>query len=295
MKDYVIRATACDGLIRAFAARTTNLTGEAQRIHNLFPEAAAALGRVMTAAVMMAADMKGDSNTVSIIVKGSGPLGSILAVASPIGSVKGYVSNPYVDIPLNQFGKLDVGSAVGPKGKLTVIKDLGLKEPYIGQVELVSGEIGDDITNYFWVSEQQPSAVALGTLVNPDMSVKASGGFIIQLMPGADNLVIEKVENKLAEIQSVSSMIDQGFSPEDILNAVLGDMELKCNTKNELYFKCDCSKERLEKVIISLGEKEIRDIIEKDGKAELVCHYCNQKYQFNKNELKKLLDQAMQI
>jgi molecular chaperone Hsp33 len=290
--DYVIRATAGQGSVRAFAARTTELVSEAARIHGLYPIASAALGRVLTAAGLLAVDMKSLNNVLSIIVKGSGPLGSIVSVARADGTIKGYVDNPRIDMPLNEMGKLDVGGAVGLDGKLTIIKDLGLKEPYVGQVDLVSGEIGDDIANYFWVSEQQPSVVALGVLVDQDLSIRAAGGYIIQPMPDADEQVISSIERKLTELPPISALMDQGHSPEEVLEMILGDFDVKINGKTPLQFQCDCSRERLERVVISLGKEELEDIIETDGQAELVCHYCNTKYHFNRGELQTLLDQA---
>lgn len=290
--DYVIRATAGQGSVRAFAAKTTDLVAHAARTHDLYPIASAALGRVLTAAGLMAVDMKSMNNVLSIVVKGSGPLGNIASVARPDGRIKGYVGNPHVDLPLNQHGKLDVGGAVGLEGNLTIIKDLGLKEPYVGQVDLVSGEIGEDIANYFWVSEQQPSVVALGILVNPDLTIRAAGGYIIQPMPDADEQIISSIERKLAEMPPISSLIDQGSTPEQILEMILGEFGLNINGKTELRFECDCNRERLEGVVLGLGREELQDIIETEGEAELVCHYCNTKYQFNRQELQALLEQA---
>jgi molecular chaperone Hsp33 len=290
--DYVIRATAGQGSVRAFAAKTTDLVSDAAKVHGLYPVASAALGRVLTAAGIMAVDMKSLKNVLSVIAKGSGPLGSIVSVARADGTIKGYVDNPRVDLPLNEVGKLDVGGAVGPDGKLTIIKDLGMKEPYVGQVDLATGEIGEDIANYFWVSEQQPSVVALGVLVNPDLSIRAAGGYIIQPMPDADEGIISIVEKKLLELPPVSTLIDRGHSPEEILDMILGDFDLKINGKTDLRFQCDCSRERLERVVLSLGKEELRDIMETDQQAELVCHYCNTKYHFSYEELQALLDQA---
>ncbi len=290
--DYVVRATAGQGSVRAFAARTTELVSKAAGIHGLYPVASAALGRVLTAAGMMAVDMKGSDNVLSIIVKGSGPLGSVVSVAKSNGTMKGYVDHPKVDLPLNQLGKLDVGNAIGPDGKLTVIKDLGLKEPYVGQTDLVSGEIGEDMANYFWVSEQQPSVVAVGVLVNPDLSIKAAGGYIIQPLPDANEEIIANLEIKLRELPAISSLIDEGKSPEEVLELLLGEYELKLLDKTPLKFECDCNRERLERVVLGLGKMELQEIIETEGEAELVCHYCNTKYDFNKEQLSALLEQA---
>jgi len=290
--DYVVRGIAGNGSVRLFAARTTDLVAKAAKLHNLYPVATAALGRVMTAACMMAVDMKGSSNVLSIIVKGSGKLGSIVSVAKASGTVKGYVDNPHMDLPLNNQGKLDVGTAVGREGKLTVIKDLGLKEPYVGQTDLISGEIGEDIANYFWISEQQPSAVALGVLVNLDLTVKAAGGYIIQPLPNADERIVSSIEGKLKKLPSISALVDEGNTPEEILELLMGEFDVKLFGRTPLRFECDCSRERLERVILGMGKEELQDIIESEGQAELVCHYCNTKYYFSKEELQALLKQA---
>ncbi|MGI5851208.1 MAG: Hsp33 family molecular chaperone HslO, partial [Caldicoprobacterales bacterium] len=250
MKDYIIRATAAQGYIRAFAATTTNLVGMAQKTHGLYPVPSAVLGRTMTAALMMTIDMKSESHNLSIVLKGEGPVGNVVVVAKPNGRIKGYVDNPRVDLPLNPLGKLDVGTAVGKKGKLTVIKDLGLKEPYAGQVDLVTGEIGEDIAYYMAVSEQKPSAVALGVLVDPDASIRAAGGFIIQPLPGAPDELIDSIEQRIAKVPSVSTMVDKGKKPEEMLEAVLGSMDLKVNQRIYPVFACDCSRERLESVLL---------------------------------------------
>ncbi|HOB20973.1 MAG TPA: Hsp33 family molecular chaperone HslO [Candidatus Atribacteria bacterium] len=293
--DYIVRATAADGSIRAFAGDLTHTVAKAAKIHGLYPVAAAALGRTIIAAALMASDMKNEKNSVSIIIKGGGPLGNIVVVAKADGTVKGYVDNPHVDLPLNKLGKLDVGGAVGIDGKLTVIKDLGLKEPYAGQIELVTGEIAEDLANYFWVSEQQPSVTALGVLVNPDLTIKAAGGYIIQPLPGTSEDIIDKIETQLARIPSISTMIDEGASPEEVLETVLAGMEVKFNARLPYEFRCDCSKERLEGVVLSLGYEEIGNLIKADGKAELVCHYCNTKYHFDRSELERLLEKATEM
>ena len=295
MKDYVVRVTAGDGAVRAFAARVTNLVNEAQRLHGLHPVAAAALGRTMAAAAMMAVDMKGQKDTLSMIVKGDGPLGSIIVVANPGGDIKGYVGNPSLDLPLNEFKKLDVAAAVGIYGKITVIKDLGLKDPYIGQTELVSGEIGEDVAYYLTVSEQQPSAVALGVLINPDYSVKAAGGYIIQPMPGAPENIIDEIEYRINNSAPISRLFEQGKKPEEVLYNFLGGMGMKLNAQAGIRFRCDCSRERLRRVLMGIQEDELTDIIETDKKAELVCHYCNKKYIFCIDELNQLLEEKKRI
>jgi len=289
-RDYIIRATAADGQIRAFAGTTTKLVAHAQKVHGLSPVAAAALGRLMTAAAMMGLDMKGEGDLLSAILKGGGPLGNLVVVASSDGRIKGYVDNPRVDLPLNPYGKLDVAAAVGKEGKLTVIKDLGLKEPYVGQVDIVSGEIGEDIAYYMAVSEQKPAAVGLGVLVDVDLTVIAAGGFIIQPMPGASEEILNKIENGIAQMPSVSTWIAEGKTPEEILKNLLGDHALKVHDRIYPYFLCDCSRERLKSVLVTLGRAELEDILKKEGKAELVCHYCNKKYIFNDNDLRELIE-----
>jgi len=289
-KDYIIRVTAAEGQIRAFAATTTDLVAHAQSIHRLSPVAAAGLGRLMTAAAMMGIDMKGEGNSLSIILKGGGPLGNLVVVATSNGRIKGYVDNPQVDLPLNSYGKLDVAAGIGKEGKLTVIKDLGLKEPYIGQIDIVSGEIGEDIAYYMAVSEQKPSAVGLGVLVDVDATVRAAGGFIIQPLPGASDKIIEKIENRIAQMPGISAWVAEGKTPEEILEILLDDYDMKIHDKIYPYFLCDCSRERLQSVLITLGKAELEDILAKDGRAELVCHYCNNKYIFDSNDLKELID-----
>lgn len=291
-QDYIIRATAADGYIRAFAVRTTQMVEIARRQHGLTPVASAALGRTMSAATMMGIDLHGERDSLSIVIKGGGPIGGIIVVADASGNVKGYVDNPSVDLPLNDQGKLDVGGAVGTQGKLTVIKDYKLKEPYIGQVDIATGEIAEDITYYFAVSEQQPSVTALGVLVNPDLTINASGGFIIQPMPGAPDELIDHIEDSLNSIDPISTQISKGMTPEEILEEILGDHGLKINERLEVAFRCDCNRERLESVLISLGREELQDILDTDGQSELVCHYCNKKYLFNSEELRRLIELA---
>jgi molecular chaperone Hsp33 len=290
--DYVVRATAAKGQVRAFAVDLTETVREAAKLLDLFPLASAALGRTMVAAVMIAADMKSADNSVSIIIKGGGPLGNIIVTAKANGTVKGYVDNPYVDLPLNKYGKLDVRAGVGIDGMLTVIKDLGLKEPYAGQIELVSGEIAEDLAHYFWSSEQQPSVIALGVLVNPDSTIRAAGGYIVQPLPGADDQIIDKLEKVVGQAAPITTMIDQGMRPEDVLDTILGDMDLRLNDRLDYKFLCDCSRERLEGLVLSLGKQEIEDIIKKEGKAEMICHYCSSKYLFGRDDLNRLLDLA---
>jgi molecular chaperone Hsp33 len=287
--DYAVRAMDKRGHVRVFAAVTTGLVGQAAKLHRCSATAAAALGRSLTAAALTGLMLKNDRDRLTLQVLGGGPIGRIVVVANARGEVKGYVDNPAADLPLNAAGKLDVGGVVGKKGQLTIIKDLGLKEPYIGKVDLVSGEIAEDMAAYFTYSEQTPSAVALGVLVDKDLSVRAAGGYLVQLMPGVGEEEAAGIEERLYGIKPVSALIDEGLSPEEILKHVLQDNGLKFLEKRPLSLKCDCSRERLEEVLISLGKEDIRDLLEKEGKAELVCHFCNKKYVFEAEELEGLL------
>lgn len=291
MKDYIIRATDKSANIRVFIAKTTSLVEEARKIHNTTPTATAALGRTLTATVIMGNMLKNENESVSVQFKGDGPLKTILAVSNNKGEVKGYIGDPTIDLPLKSNGKLDVGNAVGTNGKLIVIRDLGLREPYIGQSNLVTGEIAEDLTHYFAYSEQQPSAVALGVIVDKDLSVKASGGFIIQVLPEADEEVIKKLENKLSNVEPISQLIDRGYTPEEILQHIFSDFEMNIKDKSDANYRCDCSLERIERALISIGKDELTKIIEEDGKAELSCHFCNKKYQFDEQQLTSLLEE----
>lgn len=291
MDDYILRATAADGLIRAFAATTKNTVQTARSLHNTTPVASAALGRLLTAGAMMGTMLKGEKDLVTLQIKGDGPIEGLLVTADSKGRVKGYPFNPNVDIPPKSPVKLDVGGAVG-KGYLTVIKDLGLKEPYVGKTELVSGEIAEDLTYYYAKSEQIPTAIALGVLVDTDTSIKAAGGFIIQLMPGATLEVATMLEERITHLKYITELLDRGETPETILDAVLGDMDLEIIDKMPTEFYCDCSRERVEEALISIGEKDLRTILEEDKKAEISCHFCNKVYNFDEADLKKLLDEA---
>jgi len=292
MSDYIIRAAADDGSVRAFACITTDTVNEAFRHHNTSPVATAALGRVLTAASMMGAMLKGENDTVSIQLTGGGPLGRVLAVSDSKSRVRGYVDNPMVDMPLNANGKLDVGRAVGLDGFLTVINDIGMKEPYIGKIPLVTGEVGDDLTKYFAVSEQVPSAVGLGVLVDKDYSVKTSGGFIIQVMPEATEEDIQKLETNLEAVKSVTALLSEGKTPEDILKLLLFGFEYHITDNTETCYKCNCSRERVERALISIGAEELNKIIEEDGESELSCHFCSKKYHFDREELQRLCEEA---
>lgn len=291
MSDYIVRATAADSQIRAFAATTKDIVEYARKAHNTSPVATAALGRLLTGGAMMGVMMKGDKDVLTLQIKCSGPIGGITVTADSKGNVKGYVNNPQVMLPANEKGKLDVGKAVD-LGVLSVIKDLGLKEPYVGQTELKTGEIAEDLTYYFASSEQVPSAVGLGVLMEKDNTVRQAGGFIIQLMPFASEEVISQLEKNLAEVSSVTELLDQGYTPEMILEKLLGNLGLEINEKTETKFYCNCDKVRVGKVLISLGEKELQSMIDEGKDVELNCHFCNTNYVFNVEELKELLELA---
>lgn len=290
-QDYIIRATAGNGSIRAFAATTGNLVQHAREIHHTSPVASAALGRMLTAAAMMGSMLKGEKDLVTLQIRSLGPLKGIVVSADAQARVKGYVFNPNVDIPSKYPGKLDVGGAVG-EGYLSVIRDIGLKEPYAGRIQLVSGEIAEDLTYYFAQSDQTPSAVGLGVLVDTDTSIRCAGGFIIQLMPDATEEMISKLEQKLNTVPYVTDLLDMGKSPEEILEIILGDMDLKITDKMPTEFYCNCTKERVEKALISIGKEELEKIVVEDKKADLHCHFCNKEYHFAEDELKTLLESA---
>ena len=288
MQDYIIRATAADAYIRAFAATTRDLVEEARSRHNTSPVATAALGRTLTAGAMMGSMMKGDDDLLTIQIKGDGPIGGIVVTANAKAEVKGYVYEPNVLLHANAKGKLDVSGAIG-KGSLCVIRDVGLKEPYVGQTDLVSGEIAEDLTYYYAVSEQIPSAVALGVLMNKENTVRRAGGFILQVMPGADDDILAKIEDSLKDLPPVTSLLDEGYTPETILERVLGDFGLVITDKMPTRFACNCSKERVEKALITVGEKDLRSLIAEGKPVELNCHFCNSSYTFTIDELQELL------
>ena len=291
MSDYIVRATAADGQIRAFAANTKDVVETARKDHNTSPVATAALGRLLTGGAMMGAMMKGDKDLLTLQIRADGPLRGMTVTADAKGNVKGFAGNPQVMLPPNALGKLDVGGAVG-HGILNVIKDMGMKEPYVGQVGLQTGEIAEDLTYYFATSEQVASSVGLGLLMNHDNTVRQAGGFIIQLMPFTDEKVIDALEKKLSSVKSVTSMLDAGMTPEDILQELLGEFGVEITEKTETRFACNCSKERMEKALISIGKKELEELIEDQGEAELTCQFCDNKYHFNKKELEDLLEKA---
>lgn len=291
MKDYIVRATAAGAQIRAFAATTRNLVEHARTAHGTSPVATAALGRLLSAGAMMGTMLKGEKDLVTLQIKGDGPIHGITVTADSFARVKGYADYPGVMLPPNAIGKLDVGGAVG-NGMLTVIRDLGLKEPYVGQTILQTGEIAEDLTYYFAASEQIPSTVGLGVLMEKDNTVKQAGGFIIQLMPFAEDEVIEKLEENLKKMPSVTSILDEGKTPEELLAVVLDGIELEITDTVPTEFYCNCDKKRIEKAIISIGEKDIKEMIEEGKEIEVKCHFCNSAYTFSVEELKELLKKA---
>ena len=290
MSDYIIRATAAGETVRAFAIRSTELTAKAREIHRTFPVVTAALGRLLSAGAMMGSMMKAENDKLTLMMKGDGPIAQLTGTADGHGHVKGFPANPSVDIPLKRAGKLDVGGAIG-KGTLTVIMDLGLKEPYNGQVEIQTGEIGDDLAYYFTVSEQTPSAVGLGVMVDTDSEVKHAGGFIIQMMPDVAEETIEAIEAKLKDAEPVTTMMEKGMSPEDILEYYLGGLDLHINEKLPVEFYCDCSKEKVARALATISTDDLNEIINDGEEIEVKCYFCNSAYKFQVDELKEMIAQ----
>ena len=288
MNDYIIRGTAANDQVRFFAAYTKDVVETARQKHNTSPVATAALGRLLTAGAMMGSMCKNDSDVITLQIQCSGPIGGLTVTADSHGNVKGYAQNPVVLIQANSIGKLDVAGAIG-KGVLSVIKDIGLKDPYVGQTDLVSGEIAEDLTYYFAVSEQTPSSVGLGVLMNKDNTVRQAGGFIIQLMPDASEETISALEKRLAKVSSVTAMLDSGKTPEDILQELLGDMELAVLDRMAVSFKCGCSKERFARGIASIKKSDIQEMIDAGENIETCCQFCNSKYVFTPDELKEMM------
>lgn len=288
MSDYIIRATAANSQIRAFAAVTTETVETARKAHNTSPVATAALGRLLTGGAMMGVMMKGEKDILTLQIHAGGPLQGITVTADSQGRVKGYVGNPNVCIPANSKGKLDVAGAVGV-GFMNVIKDMGLKEPYLGQVALQTSEIAEDLTYYFATSEQVPSAVGLGVLMNRDNTVRQAGGFIVQLMPFADEEVISKLEENVGKINSVTNLLEEGHNAESLLEAVLDGFDIEINDRVPAEFYCNCSKERVEKALVSIGRKDLNELIQEGKEVEMNCHFCNTNYTFSVEELKEIL------
>lgn len=291
MKDYVIHGTAADGLIIAFAAVTTELSEEAHRRHNTEPTASAALGRLLSASAMMACQLKDENETLTLHVEGNGPLGKVIAVADGAGRVRGFVDHPETSLPLNEKGKLDVAGAVGI-GVMQITKDLGLREPYTGSTHLVTSEIAEDLAYYFTASEQIPSAVALGVMVGPDKTVLSSGGYIIQLMPGATDETIAALEERIRSFPQASHYLAEGHTPEELLTDLLGDLNFVPMGRKELSFACSCNREKVASALLSIGRDELTKLIEEGETIEMGCHFCNEKYNFTVNEMKELLEQA---
>ncbi len=287
MTDYIVRATAANAQIRAFACTTKEMVETARAAHNTSPVMTAALGRLLTAGAMMGTMLKGEKDLLTLQIRGDGPAKGLTVTADALGTVKGYPIVPDVILPANAVGKLDVAGALG-YGNLSVIRDLGLKEPYVGQVALQTGEIAEDLTYYFATSEQVPSCVGLGVLMERDNTVKQAGGFIIQLMPFTEDAVIDKLEQNLSKVASVTSMLEQGMNPEDILNALLDGFEVEITQTRETSFSCNCSKSRIEKALISIGKQDLKEMIDDGETIEVKCHFCNKAYNFSVEELKEI-------
>lgn len=292
MNDKLTKAVTTNGLIRIYAVNSKNTVERARLFHNTSPLATAALGRLLTGAQLMGSMLKTEEASLTLQLHGTGPLGRVLAVANAKGEVKGYIENPDANLPLNRIGKLDVGGGIGKEGYLSVVRDLKMKEPYIGQVPIQTGEIGDDLAFYFAQSEQIPSVVALGVLVDRDLSVKQSGGFIVQVMPDCDEFNLKKLEKCTEGIKSVTQMLENGLSNEALIREVMRDFEVEILEETEASYHCDCSDERMQRAIVSLGKQEIRDIIDEQGEAEIVCRFCNRAYLYDRKALEAMLETA---
>ena len=289
MQDKIVRATAKNDMVRIIAGITTNLVNEGARVHDTTPVASAAFGRMLTAGALMGSTLKSKKEVITLKINGGGEVNGITVTAHDDGTVKGVIGNPYIDRPLNEKGKLDVGGAVGTNGMLYVIKDLGLKDPYVGQVKIQTGEIAEDFAYYFTVSEQTPSAVALGVLVDKDLSIKAAGGFIVQMLPGADELLADVITYRLQEIPPITTLISEGKTIEEILEYIFEGMDLKILESVEPAYRCDCSRERVEKALISIGKDDLQELYD-DGKSEeIVCNFCNKKYEFTHEDIGEIL------
>ena len=290
--DILVRGNSVDGTIRVFATVTTDLVNEMHRIHDTSATASAALGRLLTGAAIMGAQLKGEDDSITLQINGDGPLGTMIAVTDSSAHVRGYVANPHADLMPTAKGKLDVGGAVG-KGHLSVIRDLGLKEPYIGRIPLTSGEIAEDLTYYYAKSEQIPTAIALGVLVDTDLSIKAAGGYMIQLMPEATDETADRLTELIETLPPITDMIADGMDAQEIAFAVTNGFDMVIENKSaEPAYECKCSRQRMERALISIGRKDIREIIDEDGKAEMTCQFCDKKYMFNKKQLEEVYDKA---
>ena len=287
MSDYLVKTLAYEGFVRAYAVNATETIAEAQRRHDTWNTSSAALGRTMIGALMLGATLKGEDK-MTVKIEGNGPAGAIVVDSNGKGEVKGYIKNPHISLPLNEVGKIDVRGAVGTEGMFTVIKDLGLKEPFSGQTPIVSGEIGEDFTYYLAVSEQIPSAVGVSVLVDTDDSFKTAGGFMIQIMPGASDEIIDQIEARLKETARISTLLDEGQTPEEILQKLLATDDVEFLETMSVQFKCDCSKEKFASAIITLGAEQIQELIDQDHGAEAVCAFCNNKYEYSEADLYEL-------
>lgn len=285
----LVRSIAKDGSAYAIALDSTDIVSRMERIHRTSAVVTAGLGRLTTAASMMGVMLKGEKDSITVRINGGGEAGSLIAAADSSGNVRSYVTNPIVELPLNKYGKLDVSGAVGKDGVLQVTKDLGMKEPYIGQVPIESGEIAEDITRYFAVSEQTPTVCSLGVLVNPDLTVRAAGGFIVQLLPFAEESVIDTIEKNINGFEPISSLIDSGVTPEEICSRLLNGLEPNVLDTTDTAYKCDCSRERVEKALVSMGKDELMKMAEEDEVTEVKCHFCNKKYRFSQKEIRELI------
>lgn len=287
MSDYLVKTLAYEGFVRAYAVNATETIAEAQRRHDTWNTSSAALGRTMIGALMLGATLKGEDK-MTVKIEGNGPAGAIVVDSNGKGEVKGYIKNPHISLPLNEVGKIDVRGALGTEGMFTVIKDLGLKEPFSGQTPIVSGEIGEDFTYYLAVSEQIPSAVGVSVLVDTDDSIKTAGGFMIQIMPGASDEIIDQIEARLKETARISTLLDEGQTPEEILQKLLATDDVEFLETMSVQFKCDCSKEKFASAIITLGAEQIQELIDQDHGAEAVCAFCNNKYEYSEADLYEL-------
>jgi molecular chaperone Hsp33 len=294
MEDKLLIATAKDGEVRIIAVTTTELVNEGVKFHECAPTAAAALGRMLTAGVLMGSMMKSEKDSLTLKIDGGGIAKGVVVTAHSDASVKGYIGNPNADLPANSKGKLDVSGIIGKEGTLTIIRDLGLKEPYVGQVPIYTGEIGDDLAYYYTVSEQVPSAVGLGVLVNTDLSIKAAGGFIIQMMPGHNELTADLITYRLEEIPPITKLISDGMSIEEILNYIFEDMDLKIGGEIKPEYKCDCTRERVERALISIGKKDLQEIYNDNKTEELRCNFCNKAYNFTHEDIGNIIKELSQ-
>lgn len=288
----LIRCITSDGSVAAMALDSKDIVGQAEKIHVTSAVTTAALGRLLTAASMMGSMLKGKEDSLTLKLNGGGPAGSVIAVSDSSGNVRGYIQEPVVELPLNQYGKLDVSGAVGKDGFLYVMKDLGMKEPYIGNTPIVSGEIAEDITHYYAVSEQIPTVCALGVLVDTDLSVKAAGGYLIQLLPMADEETIDKIENNIQDVLPVTTMLDQGMTPLEILKKVLKDFDLEVLDETDVEYRCNCTRQRVERALLSIGYEELIKLAEEEESSEVACHFCSRKYRFNREEIRALANAA---